>query len=311
MIEFKRPHISVEEISETRSNFILEPLERGFGYTLGNSMRRILISSLPGAAVTSIRVEGIDHEFTSIKGVQEDLTDIILNIKGLVIRMNGESEAKMTLSAKGAKKITAKDISAPAGVEIFNPDYELATLNKTGKLEMELTVEKGRGYSSAERNKKPSHAIGVIPIDSIYTPVVRVAYEVDHTRAGERTDFDKLILEVETDGSLTPAEAVSTASQIMNEHMDLFTEQTEEEIVESIFAADESQKEPALNSPIEDLELSVRSYNCLKRQGIDSLQQLLECSEVDLINIRNFGSKSIDEVKSKLDELELGLKASK
>ena len=311
MIEFKRPHITVEEVSDHVANFVVEPLERGFGYNLGNSMRRALLSSMPGAAVTSIRIEGVDHEFTSIKGVQEDLTDIILNIKSVVVRMNGEDEARLTLSAKGPAEVTAGDISIPAGVEIVNTDLPLATLNKTGKIEAEFTVEKGRGYSLADRNKRETDAIGVIPVDSIFTPIKRVSYQVDHTRVGQRTDYDKLSLTVETNGSLTPMEAVSKASQIINEHMYLFAEQGEEEEAESVFAVDDSQNEPALNSPIEDLELSVRSYNCLKRQGIDSLQELLDCSEIDLINIRNFGSKSIEEVKAKLSELSLSLKASK
>ncbi len=310
MIEFKRPHIAVEEVSDNVANFVVEPLERGFGYTLGTSMRRALLSSMPGVAVTSIRIEGVDHEFTSIKGVQEDLTDIILNIKSMVFKMNGEDEARVTLSVKGPKEVTAGDISLPAGVEIVNADLPLATLNKTGKIEAEFTVEKGRGYTLADRNKKETDAIGVIPIDSIFTPIKRVSYKVDHTRVGQRTDYDKLSLMVETDGSLTPMEAVSKASQIINEHMYLFAEREDEEVV-SVFEAEVSEQEPALNSPIEDLELSVRSYNCLKRQGIDSLQELLDCSEIDLINIRNFGSKSIEEVKTKLSELSLGLKASK
>ncbi len=311
MIEFKRPRISVEELNGTSARFTVEPLERGFGFTLGNCMRRVLLSSLPGAAVTSIKITGVDHEFTQIKGVREDVTDIILNIKQLVLKLNGEPQATLRITAKGGKTVTAKDLSLPAGVEVLNPELPLATLNKTGKFEAELLVEKGRGYSSGERNKKPGDAIGVIPIDSIFTPVKKVSYKVEHTRVGQRTDYDKLLLEVETNGSLTPNEAVSLASQIINEHMMLFAEQAEDQARESVFVADESQKEPALNSPIEDLELSVRSYNCLKRQGIDTLQQLLDCSEIDLVNIRNFGSKSIDEVKAKLDELGLSLKTSK
>lgn len=311
MIEFKRPHIAAEEVGDESGRFIVEPLERGFGYTLGNCMRRVLLSSLPGAAVTSIKIEGVDHEFTSIKGVREDLTDIILNIKGLVLKLNGESHATLRLTAKGPKNITAGDITLPAGVEVLNPDLTLATLNKVGKFEAEMTVEKGRGYAPAERNKRATDAIGVIPIDSIFSPIRKVTYKVENTRVEQRTDYDKLVLEVETNGSISPNEAVSMASQIVNEHMMLFAEQAVEDGRESVFVADESQKEPALNSPVEDLELSVRSYNCLKRQGIDSLQQLLDCSEIDLINIRNFGSKSIEEVKAKLDELGLSLKTSK
>lgn len=311
MIEFKRPRISVEEIDGTSARFTVEPLERGFGHTLGNCMRRVLLSSLPGAAVTTIKLEGVDHEFTAIKGVREDVTDIILNFKSLVLKLNGEPQATLRLSVKGPKTVTAGDISYPAGVEVLNPDLPLATLNKTGKLEAELEVEKGRGYTSGERNKKATDPIGVIPIDSIFTPVKKVSYAVEHTRVGQRTDYDKLLLEVQTNGSITPDEAVSMASQIINEHMMLFAEQAAEQAQQSVFVAEESQKEQSLNSPIEDLELSVRSYNCLKRQGIDTLQQLLDCSEIDLVNIRNFGQKSIDEVKAKLVELDLSLKSSK
>lgn len=311
MVEFRRPRIKMKPIDDKTAQFIVEPLERGFGYTLGNCMRRVLLSSLPGAAVTAIKIEGVDHEFSVLKGVREDVTDIILNLKNLTFMMNGDSQATVRLSAKGPKKIKGSDIQCPAGVEVVNGDLHLATLNKDAKLEMELTIEKGRGYSSAERNKKATDAIGVIPIDSIFTPISKVAYTVENTRVGQRTDYDKLILDVTTDGSLTPAEAVSMAAQVINEHMVLFMEQAVDESRESIFAIDEKEKETTLNSPIEDLELSVRSYNCLKRQGIDSLEQLLECSEVDLMNIRNFGSKSIEEVKEKLTELNLALRASK
>lgn len=311
MIEFKRPQISVDEVNDTVASFVVEPLERGFGYTLGNCMRRVMLSSMPGAAVTSIKIEGVDHEFTSVPGVREDLTDIILNLKNMVVRMDGDEEAKLTLSVKGPADVTAGHIAVPAGVEIVNTDLELATLNKNAKIEMELTVERGRGYSLAERNKRETDAIGVISIDSIFTPIRRVSYKVEHTRVGQRTDYDKLLLEVETNGSIGPAEAVSRAGQIVNEHMSLFLEQSEEGVEESVFAADDSQKEGSMNSPIEELELSVRSYNCLKRQGIDYVQQLLDCSEIDLVNIRNFGSKSIEEVKAKLEEMGLSLKESK
>lgn len=311
MVEFRRPRIKMESTGDDSARFIVEPLERGFGYTLGNCMRRVLLSSLPGAAVTAIKVDGVDHEFTVVEGVREDVTDIILNLKSLVLKMNGDSHASVRLSVAGPKKIKGSDIQCPAGVDVVNGDLHIATLNKNAKLDIELIVEKGRGYSSAERNKKSTDAIGVVPIDSIFTPITKVAYTVDHTRVGQRTDYDKLILEVSTNGSLTPAEAVSMASQVINEHMMLFMEQALDESRESIFAVDEKEKETTLNSPIEDLELSVRSYNCLKRQGIDSLEQLLECSEVDLMNIRNFGSKSIEEVKEKLAELNLSLRPSK
>ncbi len=311
MIEFKKPHISVTEINDTTAQFVVEPLERGFGYTLGNCMRRVLLSSLPGAAVTSFRIEGVDHEFTSIRGVREDATDIILNIKSLILKANGEPDAVLTLSAKGPKTVVAGDITCPPGIEVLNSDMEIATLNKTGKIEAEFIIEKGRGYSSSERNKNASDPIGVVPIDSIFTPVRKVAYSVEHTRVGQRTDYDKLLLTVETNGSITPKEAVSMSSQIINEHMMLFAEQAEDDLQESVFVVEAETVEPVLTSPIEDLELSVRSYNCLKRQGIDTLEQLLECTDVDLVNIRNFGSKSIEEVKAKLVDMSLSLKSAK
>lgn len=311
MVEFLRPKIKMETTGDNSARFVMEPLERGFGYTLGNCIRRVLLSSLPGAAVTAIKVDGIDHEFTTVKGVKEDVTDIILNLKNLVLKMNGNSHAVVNVSLKGPKEVKGGDVKCPAGVEVVNSDLHLATLNKNSKLDIELTVEKGRGYSSAERNKKSTDAIGVIPIDSIFTPIAKVAYTVDHTRHGERTDYDKLILDITTNGSLTPSEAVSMAGQVINEHMALFIEQAFDEERESIFAAEEEEIETQLNSPIEDLELSVRSYNCLKRQGIDTLEQLVECSEVDLMNIRNFGSKSIEEIKDKLTDLGLSLKASR
>jgi len=303
--------IKMEPIDDSSARFVIEPLERGFGYTLGNSVRRVLLSSLPGAAVTSIKSDSISHEFSVIKGVREDVINIILNLKSLVLKMDDESQAIVRLSVKGPKEVQGSDIECPTGVEVVNGDLHIATLNKSAKIDLELTVEKGRGYSSAERNKNSSDAIGVIPIDSIFTPVKKVSYTVDHTRVGQRTDYDKLVLEVTTNGSLTPAEAVSAAGQIINEHMDLFMEQNMVEERETIFAPVEPEKEASLNSPIEDLELSVRSYNCLKRQGIDSLDQLLESSEVDLMNIRNFGSKSIEEIKEKLAELDLALKQAK
>ena len=311
MIEFKKPHISVTEINDTTAQFVVEPLERGFGYTLGNCMRRVLLSSLPGAAVTSFRIEGVDHEFTSIRGVREDATDIILNIKSLILKANGEPDAVLTLSAKGPKTVVAGDITCPPGIEVLNSDMEIATLNKTGKIEAEFIVEKGRGYSSSERNKNASDPIGVVPIDSIFTPVRKVAYSVEHTRVGQRTDYDKLLLTVETNGSITPKEAVSMSRQIINEHMMLFAEQAEDDLQESVFVVEAETVEPVLTSPIEDLELSVRSYNCLKRQRIDTLEQLLECTDVDLVNIRNFGSKSIEEVKAKLVDMSLSLKSAK
>lgn len=308
MIEFRKPRISVKQISDLVAEFTVEPLERGFGYTLGNTMRRILLSSLPGAAISSVRIEGVSHEFSTIPNVQEDVTDIILNVKKLALRLHSDEPATIRIKAKGPKEVKAEDIILPSEVEVVNPDLLIATLNKKGKLDMEMVVEKGRGYVSAERNKRPNDPIGVIPIDSLFSPTRRVVYTVENTRVGQRTDYDKLIVTVETNGSLTPDEAVSIAAKIMNEHMNLFIDRAPEETAGPVFAPDESEKAKILDSPIEELELSVRSYNCLKKEGINTLEQLISRSEADLLNIRNFGAKSIDEIKSKLKDLELSLK---
>lgn len=309
MMEIRKPKISAETVTDTNGKFIVEPLERGFGYTLGNSMRRVLLSSLPGAAVTSLKIDGVSHEFATVTGMREDVTDLVLNVKNLILRLHGDGPANLSMRVKGPKDVKARDIEAPADVEVVNPDLHLATLNKEGKLEMELTVEKGRGYVSSERNKTATDAIGVVPIDSLFTPVTRVTYTVENTRVGQRTDYDKLILDVHTDGSSTPYEAVSQAAKIVNDHMELFMEQSPEQAEGTIFAPDVAEKAGVLDSPIEDLELSVRSYNCLKRQSIDTLEQLVDCTETDLLNIRNFGAKSIDEVKDKLVELGLSLRS--
>lgn len=308
MIEFRKPRISVKQISDLVAEFTVEPLERGFGYTLGNTMRRILLSSLPGAAISSVRIEGVSHEFSTIPNVQEDVTDIILNVKKLALRLHSDEPATIRIKAKGPKEVKAEDIILPSEVEVVNPDLLIATLNKKGKLDMEMVVEKGRGYVSAERNKRPNDPIGVIPIDSLFSPTRRVVYTVENTRVGQRTDYDKLIVTVETNGSLTPDEAVSIAAKIMNEHMNLFIDRAPEETAGPVFAPDEAEKTKILDSPIEELELSVRSYNCLKKEGINTLEQLISRSEADLLNIRNFGAKSIDEIKSKLKDLELPLK---
>ncbi len=310
MIEIRKPQVSVEPVSDTMAHLTVEPLERGFGHTLGNSLRRVLLSSLPGAAITSIRMEGVAHEFSTIKGVREDVTEIILNLKELVLRHNGEEAAVLRLKQKGPKTVTAADIELPADVELVNGDHYIATLNKDGKLEMEMIVETGRGYISADRNKKSTDTIGIIPVDSIFSPIRRVTYEVQNTRVGQRTDYDKLRLEIETRGSMKPVDAVALAGQIINEHMVLLMEESTEEQAGPIFVVDEAEKDKTLDAPIEDLELSVRSYNCLKRQGINTLEQLVQQSEADLLNIRNFGAKSIEEVKDRLAQLGLGLKSS-
>jgi len=308
LIEFLKPAVTVEEIEENFAKFTIQPLERGFGNTLGNSLRRVLLSSLPGAAITSIKIEGVPHEFSSVEGVREDVTDIVLNLKSLVLKLDSEEPAVMRLNIKGPADVKASDFDVPSEVEIVNPDLHVAKISKGSKLEMEVAVETGRGYVLSERNKKASNPIGVIPIDSIFTPVKRVTYNVRNTRVGQRTDYDKLMLEVETNGSMSSKEAIGLAAKIVNEHMNLFMEQAPEEAEEAVFVTNKEEKDRVLDSPIENLELSVRSYNCLKRQGVDTLEQLVECSENDLLNIRNFGAKSIQEVKDKLAELNLSLK---
>jgi len=310
--EFMRPQVTVEPINDTVARYIVEPLERGFGYTLGNCMRRVLLSSLQGAAATSIRVEGVQHEFTSIDGVREDVTDIVLNVKNLVFRETGvgAGDAVATLSASGPATVTGADLKVPAEFELVNPDQVVATLNKGAKLEMSIRVGVGRGYVSADRNKRAEDPIGVITVDSLFSPVGRCTYVVENTRVGQRTDYDKLILEVETNGAIHPDDAVARAGNIIDEHMMVFTEHALTPLSDkSIFVDAEDETEGVLDTPIEDLDLSVRSYNCLKRQGVNTIGQLTECTEGDLLNIRNFGAKSIEEVKDKLQGMGLGLKA--
>lgn len=311
MTEFMRPQVTVETIDETLARYVVEPLERGFGYTLGSCMRRVLLSSLPGAAATSIRIEGIQHEFATMEGVREDVTDIVLNVKGLVFRDTGigGGDAVATLSVKGAKVVTGADLKVPAEFELVNPDHVIATLNDKGSLEMSIQIGMGRGYVSADRNKRADAPIGVITIDSLFSPVSRCTYVVENTRVGQRTDYDKLTLEVETNGSIDPGDAVAHAGRIIDEHMLLFAAQASSALPEEgIFAEEDVAGESVLDNPIEELDLSVRSYNCLKRQGVNTIGQLTECSEQDLLNIRNFGAKSIEEVKDKLVSMGLNLK---
>lgn len=307
MIDIIKPEIVSEEVTDNSGVFVVEPIERGFGHTLGNSLRRILLSSLPGAAVTWIRVDGVPHEFTSMKGTLEDVTDIILNIKQLVFKLESDEPAIVKLDVSGPKAVTAADISLPADVEVINDDAHIMTLNSKSNIKMELQVEKGLGYISADKNKRVQQPIGVIPVDSLFCPTLNVSYAVENTRVGQRTDYDKLILRVKTNGSISPKKAVGIASKIMNEHMNLFTAALEDEAI-SVFSTEGGPKDQSLNVPIEQLDLSVRSYNCLKRQAINSLQDLIGYSEQDLMNIRNFGAKSIDEIKDKLAQLDLALK---
>ena len=308
MLIVARPRIQEESVSPTRAKFVIEPLEPGFGYTLGNSLRRTLLSSIPGAAVSSVKIEGVLHEFSTISGVTEDVTDIVLNVKEMVIRSELEEPATLYLKAKGPGEVKAGDISPPAGVEILNPDLHIATLGKTASIEMELTVERGVGYRSAEQNKNARDPIGVIPVDSIYSPVRRVSYAVEATRVEQMTDRDRLILDVQTDGSVSPREAVASAGTTLVELANLFGELTESPGLSLGPAEGEGEMAGDLALPIEELNLSVRSYNCLKRESINTVGELIQRSEQELTDIRNFGQKSIDEVKAKLDELGLSLR---
>ena len=308
MLIVTRPRISEDKVSETRSRFMIEPLEPGFGYTLGNSLRRTLLSSIPGAAVSSIKIEGVLHEFSTIQGVTEDVTDIVLNVKDMVVRSDLEEPATMYLKAKGPGDVTAGDISPPAGVEILNSDLHLATLGGRASLEMEMTVERGVGYRSAEENKNPRDPIGVIPIDSIFSPVRRVSYSVEKTRVEQMTDRDRLILDVETDGSVSAREAVASSGTTLGELVQLFSELSETPGIALGPAEGEGEQTGEMALPIEELQLSVRSYNCLKREGVNTVGDLVEKSEQELVDIRNFGQKSIEEVKQKLSDMDLGLR---
>jgi DNA-directed RNA polymerase subunit alpha len=326
MLDFQIPRITAESVEDNRGQFVVEPLDRGFGYTFGNSLRRVLLASLAGAAVTSVRIEGVAHEFSTIKGVTEDVTDIVLNLKGIVCRMHSDAtEVEAPLVVTGPGEITARDIDLPSGVEILNPDAHIATLEKKTKLEMYLTIGRGRGYRPAEDNKSPDQPIGVIPIDSIFSPVRRVAYSVEQARVGQRTDFDKLTIDIETDGSIDPQAALREAAEILISSLSIFTD--EERIEElragpgGMAALDNGAGAGAALQPggrtggspmddilIEELELGVRSYNCLKRAGIQTVGDLVSKSEGELAAIPNFGKKSIDEVIETLSQRGLTLR---
>ena len=311
MLIAQRPTLSEEVVSENRSRFIIEPLEPGFGYTLGNSMRRTLLSSIPGAAVTSIRVAGALHEFTTLEGVKEDLTDIVLNIKNLVLSSDNDEPSVIYIRKSGTGPVTGADIAVPTGIEVHNPEIHLATLNGKASLEIELTVERGRGYVTAVQNKQAGAEIGRIPVDSIYSPVLKVTYKVEATRVEQRTDFDRLVVDVETKPSMKPRDAVASSGKTLVELFGLARElnvnaegiEMGPSVLDAALAAD-------LALPIEDLDLTVRSYNCLKREGIHTVGELVNRSEADLMDIRNFGSKSIDEVKAKLVSMGMSLKDS-
>jgi DNA-directed RNA polymerase subunit alpha len=312
---FQLPRITHEDVKENRGVFVIEPLDRGFGYTFGNSLRRVLLSSLEGAAVTSVKIEGVAHEFTTLPGVREDVTDIILNLKQLVCILEGESpEIEVRLTAKGEGTITAADIERPADLEILNPDLEIANLSAKGRLEITVTIGRGRGYVPAEGNRGQAHTIGVIPVDSMFSPIRRVAYDVEAARVGQRTDYDKLILDVTTNGSIEPKDAIAQAAEILIRQLAIFTDL---ERMEG-FGADTTPLEGAMvdvqlahgmeNFPIEELELGVRSYNCLKRVGIETIGDLVTKTEHELASIPNFGKKSIEEVKETLAQHGLRLR---
>ncbi|TDE88505.1 DNA-directed RNA polymerase subunit alpha [Occultella glacieicola] len=311
MLIAQRPSLTEEVVDDYRSRFVIEPLEPGFGYTLGNSLRRTLLSSIPGAAVTSIRIDSVLHEFSTITGVKEDVTEIILNIKNIVVSSENDEPVVMYLRKQGPGTVTAADITPPAGVEIHNPDLHIATINAKGKLEIELTVERGRGYVSAAQNKNFDAEIGRIPIDSIYSPVLKVTYKVEATRVEQRTDFDKLIVDVETKRSMAPRDALASAGKTLVELFGLARElNTEAEGIEIGPSPTDAAVAEDLARPIEQLDLTIRSYNCLKREGIHTVGELVARSEADLLDIRNFGAKSITEVKEKLVGLGLSLKDS-
>lgn len=308
MIEFEKPNIECLEVDETKNyaKFVCEPLERGYGVTIGNSLRRILLSSLPGAAITGIKIDGVLHEFSTIPNVVEDVPEIIVNLKAVRLKMDDNEEKIIRIDVKQEGEVTAGDIMTDGTVEVLNPDLHIATVAEGGHLVIEMTVDKGRGYNTAEKNKKPNQDISVLPIDSIYTPVRKVNYSVENTRVGQMVDYDKLIIEVWTDGSLKPYEALSLAAKVMTGHLELFIDLSEAtKNTQVMVEKEESKKEKVLEKSIEDLELSVRSFNCLKRAGIATVEDLVNRSESDMMKVRNLGKKSLDEVTNKLHSLGL------
>ena len=308
MIEFERPNIKCLEIDNDSNyaKFVCEPLERGYGITIGNSLRRILLSSLPGSAITSVKIEGVLHEFSTIPNVVEDVPEIIINLKNVRLKLDKNEEKTLRIDVKEPGEVKAGDIITDGTVEILNPDLHIATVSEGGTLKMELTADMGRGYNNAEKNKKPDQPIGVLPIDSIYTPVKKVNYSVENTRVGQRVDYDKLTIEVWTDGSLKPYEALSLAAKVMTGHLELFIDLSETaKNTQVMVEKEENKKERVLEMSIEDLELSVRSFNCLKRAGISTVEDLTNKSEADMMKVRNLGKKSLDEVTNKLHALGL------
>ncbi len=311
MIEIEKPRIECIEISDdnTYAKFVVEPLERGYGTTLGNSLRRVLLSSLPGAAVTTIKIEGALHEFSTLPGVVEDTTEIILNLKQLSMKLHSDEQKTIRIEIQGEGQVTAGDIIHDGDIEIVNPELYIASLDADGRLFMEMTVERGRGYVPAERNKKPGQPIGIIPVDSIFSPVRRVNFHVEDTRVGQRTDYDKLTLEIWTNGTIKPDEAASLGAKILTEHLMLFVELTDKtDEVEIMVEKEENENEKIMEMVIEELDLSVRSYNCLKRAGINTVEELIQKTAEDMMKVRNLGKKSLEEVEQKLASLGLSLR---
>lgn len=312
MIAIEKAHIDCAELSQdgTYGKFIIEPLERGFGNTLGNALRRVLLSSLPGVAVTTIKIEGIQHEFSTVPGVTEDVSEIILNLKALSAKLYSDQMKTVTIDVKGPCEVKAKDIVVDDELEFVDPEAHIATLNEDAHLQMTLTVDSGRGYVSEDKNKYPNMPIGVIPIDSIFTPIKKVNYSVSDTRVGQITDYDKLTLEVWTDGSVQPDEAISLAAKILTEHLTLFVGLTEQVTTIAFTDQEDDKKEKVLEMTIEELDLSVRAYNCLKRAGINTISELVQRNQEDMMKVRNLGRKSLEEVEQKLEALGLSLRPS-
>ena len=308
MIEFEKPNIKCLEVDEgsNYAKFVCEPLERGYGVTIGNSLRRILLSSLPGSAITSVKIDGVVHEFSTIPNVVEDVPEIIINLKNVRLKLDKNEEKVLRINFKGEGEVTAGDIITDGTVEVLNPDLHIATVSEGGSLIVEMTADMGRGYNTAEKNKKPEQSLGVLPIDSIYTPVKKVNYSVENTRVGQMVDYDKLTIEVWTDGSLKPYEALSLAAKVMTGHLELFIDLSETtKNTQVMIEKEESKKEKVLEMSIEELELSVRSYNCLKRANISTVEDLISKSESEMMKVRNLGKKSFDEVTAKLHSLGL------
>jgi len=311
MIEIEKPKLECVESSNNYGKFVVEPLERGFGTTLGNSMRRVLLSSLPGVAATSIRIDGVLHEFSTVEGVKEDVTEIILNLKELIVKLHSDEPKKVVIDAVGPCEVKAGDILPDAEVEIINPDLHIATVDENGRLHIEINLDHGRGYVVSDRNKRPDMPIGEIAVDSIFTPITKVNFTVENTRVGQITDFDKLTLEIWTDGSIQPEEAASLAAKILTEHLMLFIHLTEHvQDVDILVEKDDKKKEKILEMNIEDLDLSVRSYNCLKRAGINTVEELVQRDEDEMMKVRNLGRKSLEEVQQKLAQLGLSLRTN-